>query len=38
MADETGSTLSRTLRQFREFALKGNVVVFYFSVIIVWYF
>lgn len=34
MADETGSTLSRTLRQFREFALKGNVVDLAFAVII----
>jgi large conductance mechanosensitive channel len=34
MADETGSALSRTLRQFREFALKGNVVDLAFAVII----
>jgi large conductance mechanosensitive channel len=34
MADETGSALSRTLRQFRDFALKGNVVDLAFAVII----
>ena len=34
MADGTSSALSRTLKQFRDFALKGNVVDLAFAVII----
>ena len=34
MADRTTSALSRTLKQFRDFALKGNVVDLAFAVII----